>query len=169
VRKRRVAVIAALAAFAREHRALPTLGFTHFQPAQPTAVDKRATLWIQDLLLDLEEVEFRLDTLRFRGVRGTTGTQASFMDLFEGDGAKVEALNRRVAEKMGFSQTYGVTGQTYTRKVDYGCLATLGAVAQSASKFANDLRLLSHLKEVEEPFEEDQIGSSAMPYKRNPM
>lgn len=169
VRSRLVGVVAALSHFAREHRALPTLGFTHFQPAQPTTVGKRATLWIQDLLLDLEEIEFRLDTIRFRGVRGTTGTQASFLDLFEGDGAKVEALNHRVAEKMGFTQTYGVTGQTYTRKVDYACLATLGGVAQSASKFANDLRLLSHLKEVEEPFEEEQIGSSAMPYKRNPM
>jgi adenylosuccinate lyase len=169
VRTRLVAVVSALAEFARRHRDLPTLGFTHFQPAQPTTVGKRATLWIQDLLLDLEEVEFRLETLRFRGVRGTTGTQASFIDLFEGDGARVDELNRRVAEKMGFAHTFGVTGQTYTRKVDYACLSTLGGVAQSASKFANDLRLLSHLKEVEEPFEEDQIGSSAMPYKRNPM
>jgi adenylosuccinate lyase len=170
VRRRIVNAVAALAEFAREHRALPTLGFTHFQPAQPTTVGKRATLWIQDLLLDLEEVEFRLDTLRFRGVRGTTGTQASFVDLFEGDGAKVERLNRRVAEKMGFAdRLYGVTGQTYTRKTDYACLATLAGVAQSASKFANDVRLLSHLKEVEEPFEEHQIGSSAMAYKRNPM
>jgi adenylosuccinate lyase len=169
VRSRLVGVVAALASFARQYRALPTLGFTHFQPAQPTTVGKRATLWIQDLLLDLEEIEFRLESLRFRGVRGTTGTQASFLDLFEGDGRKVETLNRRVAEKMGFPQLYGVTGQTYTRKVDYGCLATLAGIAQSTSKFANDLRLLSHLKEVEEPFEEDQIGSSAMPYKRNPM
>lgn len=166
---RLVAAVAALTGFAREHRALPTLGFTHFQPAQPTTVGKRATLWIQDLLLDLEEVEFRLRTLRFRGVRGTTGTQASFLDLFEGDGAKVERLNRLVAEKMGFDEVYGVTGQTYTRKADYACLSTLAGVAQSASKFANDLRLLSHLKEVEEPFEAKQIGSSAMPYKRNPM
>ena len=170
VRRRIVNAVAALAEFAREHRDLPTLGFTHFQPAQPTTVGKRATLWIQDLLLDLEETEFRLDTLRFRGVRGTTGTQASFMDLFEGDGAKVERLNRLVAEKMGFAdRLYGVTGQTYTRKTDYACLATLAGVAQSASKFANDVRLLSHLKEVEEPFEEHQIGSSAMAYKRNPM
>jgi adenylosuccinate lyase len=169
VRSRLVGVVAALADFARRHRDLPTLAFTHFQPAQPTTVGKRATLWIQDLLLDVEEVEFRLSTLRFRGVRGTTGTQASFLDLFEGDGAKVEALNRRVAEKMGFAEVYGVTGQTYTRKVDYQCLSTLGGVAQSASKFAYDLRLLSHLKEVEEPFEEHQIGSSAMPYTRNPM
>src|SRR5690606_22924171 len=162
VRKRRVAVIAALAAFAREHRALPTLGFTHFQPAQPTTVGKRATLWLQDLLLDLEEVEFRLETLRFRGVRGTTGTQASFLDLFEGDHDRVERLDRLVAEKMGFERSYGVTGQTYTRKVDYAQLATLAGIAQSASKLANDIRLLSHLKEVEEPFEEHQIGSSAM-------
>jgi adenylosuccinate lyase len=169
VRSRLVGVVAVLADFARRHRDLPTLAFTHFQPAQPTTVGKRATLWIQDLLLDLEEVEFRLSTLRFRGVRGTTGTQASFLDLFEGDGSKVEALNRRVAGKMGFAEVYGVTGQTYTRKVDYQCLSTLGGVAQSASKFAYDLRLLSHLKEVEEPFEEHQIGSSAMPYKRNPM
>lgn len=169
VRTRLVRVIAALAHFAREYRHLPTLGFTHFQPAQPTTVGKRATLWIQELLLDLEELEFRLDTLRFRGVRGTTGTQASFIDLFEGDGAKVDELNRRVAEKMGFAESYGVTGQTYTRKVDYACLSTLSGIAQSASKFANDMRLLSHLKEVEEPFEEHQIGSSAMPYKRNPM
>jgi adenylosuccinate lyase len=164
-----VGVIAELTDFARRHRDLPTLGFTHFQPAQPTTVGKRATLWIQDLLLDLEEIEFRLETLRFRGVRGTTGTQASFLDLFEGDGEKVERLNRMVAEKMGFAEVYGVTGQTYTRKVDYGCLSTLSGVAQSASKFGNDVRLLSHLKEVEEPFEKHQIGSSAMPYKRNPM
>jgi hypothetical protein len=124
---------------------------------------------MQDLLLDLEEVEFRLATMRFRGVRGTTGTQASFMDLFDGDGARVERLNRRVAEKMGFDKVYGVTGQTYTRKTDAACLATLSGIAESASKFANDVRLLSHLKEVEEPYEENQIGSSAMPYKRNPM
>jgi adenylosuccinate lyase len=169
VRARLVSCVAALSQFAREHRALPTLGFTHFQPAQPTTVGKRATLWIQDLLLDLEEIEFRLASLRFRGVRGTTGTQASFLDLFEGDGRKVEQLNRRVAEKMGFHLVYGVTGQTYTRKTDYAFLSTLAGVAQSASKFAHDIRLLSHLKEVEEPFEEHQIGSSAMPYKRNPM
>ena len=169
VRKRLVGVIAALSAFATEHRALPTLGFTHFQPAQPTTVGKRATLWLQDLLLDLEEIEFRLETLRFRGVRGTTGTQASFLDLFDGDHAKVEELNRRGAERLGFANVYGVTGQTYTRKVDYAQLSTLAGVAQSASKTAHDLRLLAHLKEVEEPFEEYQIGSSAMPYKRNPM
>jgi adenylosuccinate lyase len=169
VRTRLVSTVAALAGFAREHRALPTLGFTHFQPAQPTTVGKRATLWIQDLLLDLEEIEFRLASLRFRGVRGTTGTQASFLDLFDGDHRKVEQLNRRVAERMGFHLVYGVTGQTYTRKTDYALLSTLAGVAQSASKFAHDVRLLSHLKEVEEPFEKHQIGSSAMPYKRNPM
>ncbi len=169
VRRRLLGVIDALAKFAREHRALPTLGFTHFQPAQPTTVGKRATLWLQDLMLDLEELDFRIETLRFRGVRGTTGTQASFLDLFEGDHDKVEELNRRVAARMGFEALYGVTGQTYTRKVDYGCLATLAGIAQSASKIAHDIRLLSHLKEIEEPFEEHQIGSSAMPYKRNPM
>ena len=169
VRRRLVGVVASLAGFARRYRDLPTLGFTHFQPAQPTTVGKRATLWIQDLLLDLEELEFRLRTLRFRGVQGTTGTQASFLDLFQGDGEKVERLNRLVAEKMGFAAVYGVTGQTYTRKVDYACLSTMAGIAQSASKFANDVRLLSHLKEVEEPFEEHQIGSSAMAYKRNPM
>jgi adenylosuccinate lyase len=169
VRRRILACVGALADFARQHRDLPTLGFTHFQPAQPTTVGKRATLWLQDLLLDLEEVDFRLATLRMRGVRGTTGTQASFLDLFDGDAAKVEQLNRRVAEKMGFGLLYGVTGQTYTRKTDYACLSTLAGIAQSASKFGHDLRLLSHLREIEEPFEEAQIGSSAMAYKRNPM
>jgi adenylosuccinate lyase len=167
--RRLAALLRRMRTLALEHRSVPALAWTHYQPAQPTTVGKRATLWLQDLLLDVEEIEFRLETLRFRGVRGTTGTQASFLDLFEGDGAKVEALNRRVAEKMGFAAVYGVTGQTYTRKVDYGCLATLAGVAQSASKFGYDLRLLSHLREVEEPFEEHQIGSSAMPYKRNPM
>jgi adenylosuccinate lyase len=169
VRKRLVGVVATLSEFARDHRDLPTLGFTHFQPAQPTTVGKRATLWLQDLLLDLEEIEFRLETLRFRGVRGTTGTQASFLDLFDGDHGKVDELNRMVAERMGFAELYGVTGQTYTRKVDYALVSTLAGLAQSASKIAHDIRLLSHLKEIEEPFEEHQIGSSAMPYKRNPM
>ncbi|HUF11474.1 MAG TPA: adenylosuccinate lyase [Longimicrobiales bacterium] len=169
VRRRLVAVIAALADFARAHRALPTLGFTHFQPAQPTTVGKRACLWLQDLLLDLEEVEHRLSTLRFRGVRGTTGTEASFLELFGGDHAKVVELNRRVAARMGFERLFQVTGQTYPRKVDYAVLATLAGIATSSSKFAHDLRLLAHLREVEEPFEEKQIGSSAMAYKRNPM
>jgi adenylosuccinate lyase len=169
VRDRMVRCVAVLAEFAREHRALPTLGYTHFQPAQPTTVGKRATLWIQDLLLDLEEIEFRLETLRFRGVRGTTGTEASFLDLFQGDHGKVERLGALVAEKMGFQRSFGVTGQTYPRKVDQALQATLAGVGASASKMGNDLRLLAHLREVEEPFEKEQIGSSAMPYKRNPM
>ena len=169
VRQRLVSVIRALADFARKWRDLPTLGFTHFQPAQPTTVGKRACLWLQDLLLDLEEVEHRLTTLRFRGVRGTTGTEASFLELFQGDHAKVLELNRRVAARMGFDRLFQVTGQTYPRKVDYAVLATLAGIATSASKFAHDLRLLAHLREVEEPFEEKQIGSSAMAYKRNPM
>lgn len=169
VRDRLVRCIAALADFAREHAALPTLGYTHFQPAQPTTVGKRATLWIQDFLLDLEEIEFRLETLRFRGVRGTTGTQASFLELFEGDHAKVDALDAAVGRRMGFEASYPVSGQTYTRKVDYAVQSTLAGVATSASKLGHDLRLLAHLREVEEPFESEQIGSSAMPYKRNPM
>jgi adenylosuccinate lyase len=168
VQRRIVACITALAAFARTHRALPTLGYTHFQPAQPTTVGKRATLWIQDLLLDVEEIEHRLATIRFRGARGTTGTEASFLELF-GEGAKVDELNRLIARKVGFDRLYGVTGQTYPRKADYAFLATLAGIATSASKFAHDLRLLQHLKEIEEPFEDEQIGSSAMAYKRNPM
>ena len=169
VRRRLLASIAALAAFARQYRDLPTLGFTHFQPAQPTTVGKRATLWLQDLLLDVEEIDHRLATIRFRGARGTTGTEASFLELFNGDGSKVDELNRRVAAKMGFDRLYAVTGQTYTRKSDYAYLATLAGLAASASKFAHDIRLLQHLKEIEEPFEKEQIGSSAMAYKRNPM
>ena len=169
IRARIVRCVQALAAFAKEHRDLPTLGFTHFQPAQPTTVGKRATLWIQDFLLDLEELEFRLETLRFRGIRGTTGTQASFLSLLEGDHEKVERLERLVAEKMGFSRSFGVTGQTASRKVDQALLATLAGMGASASKMGNDLRLLAHLREVEEPFEKEQIGSSSMPYKRNPM
>jgi adenylosuccinate lyase len=169
VRRRLVATIRALAEFALKYRDLPTLGFTHFQPAQPTTVGKRATLWIQDLLLDLEEIDFRIEKVRFRGVRGTTGTEASFVELFNGDGGKVDELNRRIAARMGFSRLYAVTGQTYTRKSDYAYLATLAGLATSASKFAHDIRLLQHLKEIEEPFEDEQIGSSAMAYKRNPM
>ncbi len=169
IRDRLVRCIARLATFAVDHRALPTLGFTHFQPAQPTTVGKRATLWLQDYLLDVEEIDFRLETLRFRGVLGTTGTQASFLDLFEGDHGKVDALSEDVAHRMGFGQEYGVTGQTYPRKVDAQILGTLANVASSASKMGHDLRLLAHLREVEEPFEEEQVGSSAMPYKRNPM
>ncbi len=169
VRARLVRCVEALAGFARSYRELPTLAYTHFQPAQPTTVGKRATLWIQDLVLDLEELDFRLETLRFRGVRGTTGTQASFLELFEGDHAKVDRLDRLVGEKMGFSETYGVSGQTYTRKVDQALQATLAGIAASVSKMGHDLRLLAHLREVEEPWESEQIGSSAMPYKRNPM
>ncbi len=169
IRTRVVRCIDALADFAREHADLPTLAYTHFQPAQPTTVGKRATLWIQDLLLDLEEIEFRLGVLRFRGVRGTTGTQASFLELFDGDHAKVDALDQAVGRRLGFEETYPVSGQTYPRKVDYAIQATLAGVAASASKMGHDLRLLAHLREVEEPFEKEQIGSSAMPYKRNPM
>ena len=163
IRDRIVRCVAALADFARTWADLPTLGYTHFQPAQPTTVGKRATLWIQDLLLDLEEIQFRLDTLRFRGVRGTTGTQASFLQLFDGDGAKVDALDDAVGRRLGFEDTYPVSGQTYPRKVDYAVQATLAGAAASASKFGHDLRLLAHLREVEEPFEAEQIGSSAMP------
>lgn len=162
-------VIDSLAMFAAQYRDLPCLGFTHLQPAQPTTVGKRATLWCYDLVLDLEEIEHRLKTLRFRGVKGTTGTQASFLQLFDGDHAKVEALDKRVAEKMGFSESYAVTGQTYSRKVDAHVLASLGGIAQSCHKAGSDLRILQHRKEIEEPFEEKQIGSSAMAYKRNPM
>ncbi len=169
VRRRLLPCIAALADFARARRDLPTLGFTHFQPAQPTTVGKRATLWLQDLVLDLEEIDHRLATLRGRSIRGATGTQASFLELFDGDHGKVEALQRRVAAAMGFEETYGVTGQTYPRKVDYANLSALGGIATSTSKFAHDLRLLAHLREVEEPYGQQQIGSSAMPYKRNPM
>ncbi len=169
VRRRLLACLAALAEFARRYRDLPTLGYTHFQTAQPTTVGKRATLWMQDLLLDLEDVDHRLATLRFRGVRGTTGTEASFLELFDGHGAKVDTLNQRIAARLGFDRLYAVTGQTYPRKSDYAFLATLAGIATSTSKFAHDMRLLQHLKEVEEPYEKDQIGSSAMPYKRNPM
>ena len=169
VRGRVVSVIRALARFAREQRARPTLAYTHFQPAQPTTVGKRATLWIQDYLLDREEIEHRLEALRLRGVRGTTGTQASFLQLFGGDHGKVDALEDAVCRRLGFDGAYPVTGQTYPRKVDQALLATLAGVAASASKMAHDIRLLSHLREIEEPFEKEQVGSSAMPYKRNPM
>jgi adenylosuccinate lyase len=169
VRDRIVRIVDALATFARTHRDLPTLGYTHFQPAQPTTVGKRATLWLQDFVLDLEELTHRIDTLRFRGVRGTTGTQASFLELFEGDHAKVEALDDAVARRMGFPERYGVSGQTYPRKVDAQVVATLASAATSTGKIGHDWRLLAHLREVEEPWETEQIGSSAMPYKRNPM
>ena len=169
VLKRLVNVIAALKDFALRYKDLPTLSFTHFQPAQPTTVGKRACLWLQDFLMDVEEVEHRLRTIRFRGAKGTTGTQASFLALFGGDSEKVRELDRRVAEKMGFSREFLVTGQTYPRKLDTYILGALVGIAQSAHKFSNDIRLLQHLKEVEEPFEAAQVGSSAMPYKRNPM
>jgi len=161
--------VAALADLAARHRDVPALGFTHFQPAQPTTVGKRACLWIEDLLLDLERIEFELKSLRFRGVKGTTGTQASFLDLFEGDHGKVEKLDELVARELGFESSFPVTGQTYPRKTDYHLLAVLSGVGQSGHRFANDIRLLMHLGEVEEPFEPSQVGSSAMPYKRNPM
>ena len=169
VRDRLVGAIAPLADFAAKYRDLPTLGFTHFQPAQPVTVGKRAALWLQDLLLDLEELDFVIDHLSLLGSKGTTGTQASFMELFDGDHEKCVELDRKIASKMGFARTYVVSGQTYPRKVDARVLGVLSAIAQSAAKFSNDIRLLQHLKEVEEPFETAQIGSSAMAYKRNPM
>ena len=162
-------LIADLKSFAMDYRDLPTLGFTHLQPAQLTTVGKRASLWLQDAILDYRDLCHHLAALRFRGVKGTTGTQASFLELFEGDSAKVESLDRRVAEKMGFEATYPVTGQTYPRKVDSQVGDLLSRIAQSAHKFGSDLRLLQFLKEIEEPFEKDQVGSSAMAYKRNPM
>lgn len=169
IRSRLVAVIDCLARFAVAYRDLPCLAYTHLQPAQPTTVGKRATLWCYDLALDLEEVEARLDRLRFRGAKGTTGTQASFLQLFDGDHGRVEALDRLVARKMGFEKVFAVTGQTYSRKIDSQILAALSGIAQSAHKAGNDLRLLQSFKEIEEPFEDKQIGSSAMAYKRNPM
>ena len=169
VRARLVGLIAALGAFADTWKAQPTLGFTHFQPAQLTTVGKRATLWLHDFVQDLAEIEHRLDTLDFRGVKGTTGTQASFLSLFDGDNAKVAELEAKVAGKMGFARVAPVTGQTYSRKQDWLVAAALSSIAQSVHKFANDVRLLQNLKEIEEPFGKSQIGSSAMAYKRNPM
>ena len=169
VRDKLVQVLSHLAAFAQRYKALPTLGFTHFQPAQLVTVGKRATLWMNELLMDLDEVEYRISTLKLLGSKGTTGTQASFLELFEGDHEKVKCLEEKIAAELGFDGVVPVSGQTYSRKLDAGVLATLSGVAQSASKFATDMRLLCHLKEVEEPFEKNQIGSSAMPYKRNPM
>ena len=169
VRKKLVNVLALLSRFADQYKDLPTLAFTHFQPAQPTTVGKRATLWAQEFLMDLEEVEYRLQNARLLGSKGTTGTQASFLELFEGDHEKCRLLDRKIAEKMGYTACFPVSGQTYPRKLDSMILSTLSGIAQSASKFSNDIRLLQHLKEVEEPFEKHQIGSSAMAYKRNPM
>ncbi len=169
IRRRLVQVVDQLARFASKHRDLACLGFTHMQPAQPTTVGKRTTLWCWDLLLDLEEVEHRLATLRFRGVKGTTGTQATFLSLFDGDHSKVEQLDQLVTQKMGFHTCHAVTGQTYSRKVDSQILQTLNGIGQSCHKAGSDIRLLQHRKEVEEPFGSKQIGSSAMAYKRNPM
>jgi adenylosuccinate lyase len=169
VRRRLVACISALAKFANQHKALPCLAYTHLQPAQPTTVGKRATLWAYDLVLDLAEVDHRLETMLARSAKGTTGTQASFLQLFNGDHAKVRQLERRIAERLGFPSSYAVTGQTYPRKVDAQILDCLGGIAVSLHKLATDIRLLANRKEIEEPFEKQQIGSSAMAYKRNPM
>ena len=169
VRRKLVAVLRVLSGFAREYKDLPTLGFTHFQPAQPTTVGKRATLWMQELLMDLEDVEYQISKAKLLGSKGTTGTQASFLELFDGDHEKCRRLDRSIAEKMGYDDCFAVSGQTYPRKLDSQILNLLSGIAQSASKFSNDIRLLQNLKEVEEPFEKSQIGSSAMAYKRNPM
>lgn len=169
LKKQLVNVIKNVSDFALQYKDLPTLGFTHFQPAQLTTVGKRATLWLQSLLLDFEELEFFLETLRFRGVKGTTGTAASFLELFDGDYTKVKHLDKELSKRFGFEKVFGVSGQTYDRKIDAKVMALLSNIAQSAHKFTNDLRLLQNLKEIEEPFEKNQIGSSAMAYKRNPM
>ncbi|MFV0238286.1 MAG: adenylosuccinate lyase [Flavobacteriales bacterium] len=169
IKKKLINVMHLLGDFAEENKGLPTLGFTHYQPAQLTTVGKRATLWLQSLLMDIEELDFVTDSLKLRGVKGTTGTGASYKDLFEGDYKKLIQLDQRVAQKMGFKESQAVTGQTYDRKVDSRVLNVLSSIAQSAHKFTNDLRLLSNLKEMEEPFAKKQIGSSAMAYKRNPM
>ena len=169
IRTELVAVIEKLSAFAMQHKALPTLGFTHFQPAQLVTVGKRATLWIQELLLDLEDLNFTIDNMKLLGSKGTTGTQASFLAIFDGDHQKVKKLDAIIAKKMGFDDCYPVSGQTYSRKIDSKVLNVLSGVAQSAYKFSNDIRLLQSMKEIEEPFETSQVGSSAMAYKRNPM
>ena len=169
VRKKLINVMDELAKFADRYKAQPTLAFTHFQPAQPTTVGKRTTLWLMDLKLDLDDLDYLIGSMRLLGSKGTTGTQASFLELFDGDHEKCRELDRRIAEKMGFEGCYPVSGQTYSRKVDSRVLSVLAGIAQSAHKFSNDIRLLQHLKEVEEPFEKTQIGSSAMAYKRNPM
>ena len=169
VRQKLAAAIEQLSAFARQYKDMPTLGFTHFQPAQLTTVGKRATLWINEFLMDLDEVQHRIDTMQLLGSKGTTGTQASFLELFDGDHEKVKQLDQMIAEDFGFASCVPVSGQTYSRKIDAQVLSVLSGIAQSAGKFATDMRLLQHLRELEEPFEEHQIGSSAMPYKRNPM
>ena len=169
VHKKLVNVINELSKFAMKYKDMPTLAYTHFQPAQPTTVGKRATLWLNELVLDLEDLEYVLGSLKLLGSKGTTGTQASFLELFDGDHAKCRQLDQMIAEKMGFTACYPVSGQTYSRKVDFRVLSVLAGIAQSAHKFTNDIRMLQHMKEVEEPFEKHQIGSSAMAYKRNPM
>mgnify|MGYP000127367290 CR=1 FL=1 len=169
VKKKLVNVIAELASFADKYKAQPTLAFTHFQPAQPTTVGKRAALWMQDLMMDLEQLDFAVSNMKLLGCRGTTGTGASFLELFDGDADKVRRLEKLICDKMGFEKTYSVSGQTYSRKADYFILSVLSGIAQSAQKFSGDIRLLSHLKEFDEPFEAGQVGSSAMAYKRNPM
>lgn len=169
VRKKLLNCMNELAKFALSYKDLPTLAYTHFQPAQPTTVGKRATLWLNDLLLDLEDLDHVLASLKMLGSKGTTGTQASFLELFDGDHAKCRKLDQMIAEKMGFQSCYPVSGQTYSRKVDFRVLSVLAGIAQSAHKFTNDIRMLQHMKEIEEPFEKHQIGSSAMAYKRNPM
>ena len=169
VRRKLLNVMALLAKFAREYKDMPALAYTHLQPAQLTTVGKRATLWLHELYLDYEELCRRMQSLALLGSKGTTGTQASFVELFEGDGAKIKAVEQAIAEEMGLPRVVPVSGQTYSRKVDYNVLSTLSGIAQSAMKFGNDLRLLANFKEMEEPFEKNQIGSSAMPYKRNPM
>lgn len=169
VERKIVGVLRVLRKFADEYKDLPTLAFTHFQPAQPTTVGKRATLWMQELVMDLEDVRYQLSKAKLLGSKGTTGTQASFLELFDGDHSKVKELDKKIAEKMGYTSCFAVSGQTYSRKLDSQILSILSGIAQSAAKFSNDIRLLQHLKEVEEPFEKNQIGSSAMAYKRNPM
>ena len=169
VRKKLVNVIAEMAKFAEEYKALPTLAFTHFQPAQPTTVGKRATLWMQEFMIDLQDLNYVIDTMKLLGSKGTTGTQASFLELFNGDQETIDKIDPTIAKKMGFKDCYPVSGQTYSRKIDTRVLNVLAGIAASAHKFSNDIRLLQHLKEIEEPFEKNQIGSSAMAYKRNPM
>ena len=169
VRKKLINCINELSKFALKHKDLPTLAYTHFQPAQPTTVGKRSTLWINDLVMDLQDLDYVLDSLKLLGSKGTTGTQASFLELFDGDHSKCRELDQKIAEKMGFKSCYPVSGQTYSRKVDFRVLSILAGIAQSAHKFTNDIRMLQHMKEIEEPFEKHQIGSSAMAYKRNPM
>lgn len=169
VKKKLVNVINELADFAMKYRELPTLAFTHFQPAQPTTVGKRAALWLMELKIDLEDIDYLIDSMKLLGSKGTTGTQASFLELFDGDHEKIKKLDQLIAEKMGFKECFPVSGQTYSRKVDTRVLNVLSGIAASATKFSNDIRLLQHLKEIEEPFEKNQIGSSAMAYKRNPM